>query len=516
MRTPTVCSRFVFVLAFALFASSYGYAASQGTAGYPGWSPDALIMLKIEQDYGKAQDYEGLPVRELVERIAGYFGLGISIYNEEYDALLRIEIEGKPLGANYRDASGKHRYYTGAELDVDMSFKPRKGRGSHFEVSEVEPPMDSIEFYGDSPPASPSDAPFDMVYSFCKPEIAEAIFVSFYRFLKGYGEAGESFAISAMVAALADGDPSICEAARGALEGIDPNWTERREAKEAVGLLIARLADESWSVRKAAAEALGEIGDPRAVRPLQERLLDEDQLVREAAQKALTKMGIEASAPIQAGVDEEECVDLETLMTSSEASVAVASASGAIPAPPVPAADEDEEAVNIENLMAPEHGQAEAEAGSRSPAPEREAVSNPPKEEETVDLENLMASTEQAGSKEATKNDRAVEKSALPPEPSQAASLDGNAIREVFQKSYRGRVELCYARGLERNPQLAGEVVIRFTIGLDGRVISAEVVHSTLPDKKVVNCIRRRFLVMRFPAPTGAPVTVNYKLYFKP
>ena len=58
----------------------------------------------------------------------------------------------------------------------------------------------------------------------------------------------------------------------------------------AVEPLIAALKDGSFSVRKAAAYALGEIKDPRAVEPLIAALKDKDEYVRKAAAYALGKI----------------------------------------------------------------------------------------------------------------------------------------------------------------------------------------------------------------------------------
>jgi HEAT repeat protein len=62
--------------------------------------------------------------------------------------------------------------------------------------------------------------------------------------------------------------------------------------KRAVDPLIEALKgeDEDWCVRKTAAEALGKIGDKRAVEPLIEALKDEDRYVRETARKVLEKI----------------------------------------------------------------------------------------------------------------------------------------------------------------------------------------------------------------------------------
>ena len=54
--------------------------------------------------------------------------------------------------------------------------------------------------------------------------------------------------------------------------------------------LIKKLRDKDGKVRSSAAETLGEIGDPRAVKPLIAALGDEDWGVRESVAKALKKI----------------------------------------------------------------------------------------------------------------------------------------------------------------------------------------------------------------------------------
>jgi hypothetical protein len=59
----------------------------------------------------------------------------------------------------------------------------------------------------------------------------------------------------------------------------------------AVDSLIDALSDKEWRVRRAAAESLGRIGDPRAVEPLVATLRFEDVDVRSAAVTALIRIG---------------------------------------------------------------------------------------------------------------------------------------------------------------------------------------------------------------------------------
>ena len=54
--------------------------------------------------------------------------------------------------------------------------------------------------------------------------------------------------------------------------------------------MLVVLNDENEWVRRAAAEALGALGDHRAVEPLSEALKDENSVVQDAAFDALKKL----------------------------------------------------------------------------------------------------------------------------------------------------------------------------------------------------------------------------------
>lgn len=81
----------------------------------------------------------------------------------------------------------------------------------------------------------------------------------------------------------------------------NPDWKVRQKAVReldyladrpgAIPPLIEALNDDHYSVRHAAAQALGHGGDPRASAPLMKALLDEHMLVRAAAAAALGQLG---------------------------------------------------------------------------------------------------------------------------------------------------------------------------------------------------------------------------------
>jgi len=90
-------------------------------------------------------------------------------------------------------------------------------------------------------------------------------------------------AVDSLIKRLEDSDKYVRKKAAEALGKIGD--------KRAVEPLIKALGDSEWYVRWKAAEALGKIGDKRAVEPLIKALGDSEKLVREVAAEALEKLG---------------------------------------------------------------------------------------------------------------------------------------------------------------------------------------------------------------------------------
>jgi hypothetical protein len=88
-------------------------------------------------------------------------------------------------------------------------------------------------------------------------------------------------------------------------------------------------------------------------------------------------------------------------------------------------------------------------------------------------------------------------------------------IRQIVRASYsvfRG----CYERGLATNPKLEGRVTVRFVIQRDGSAGDVTNAGSDLPDEEVVKCVLQGFVGLRFPAPVGGIVTVQYPIMLQP
>ncbi len=100
-----------------------------------------------------------------------------------------------------------------------------------------------------------------------------------------------------------------------------------------------------------------------------------------------------------------------------------------------------------------------------------------------------------------------------------ATTVNGRLPPEVIQRIVRqnfGRFRLCYENGLRNNPSLTGRVAVKFVIGRDGSVQTAQDGGSDLPDTAVVSCVVRGFGNLSFPQPEGGIVTVVYPITFTP
>ena len=129
-----------------------------------------------------------------------------------------------------------------------------------------------------------------------------------YHAAEALGQIGDPRAVEPLSAALKDTDSGVRYRAVEALDrlGWQPDrsevgaayWAAKhawdncvRIGAPAVEPLSAVLGDEEWSVRQAAAGALGRIADACAVEPLVAALRDADGRVRQAAAEALGQIG---------------------------------------------------------------------------------------------------------------------------------------------------------------------------------------------------------------------------------
>lgn len=89
-------------------------------------------------------------------------------------------------------------------------------------------------------------------------------------------------------------------------------------------------------------------------------------------------------------------------------------------------------------------------------------------------------------------------------------------IIDAVIKRHLAQIQYCYERELPKKPELAGKIIVNFTIQADGTTLNPRVKSSTMNHAGVEGCIVERFRKIRFPQPRGGGlVTVSYPFLFK-
>ena len=109
--------------------------------------------------------------------------------------------------------------------------------------------------------------------------------------------------------------------------------------------------------------------------------------------------------------------------------------------------------------------------------------------------------------------------------PIQYAEFPGGLTTEeilVVIRKEQNKIRHCYELALKEDPKLAGLVKVRFIIGGDGSVKSAEIIKSPISNKSMMQCLTNVIMKWKFPKPRGSKprgskdVTVNYPFVFGP
>lgn len=112
------------------------------------------------------------------------------------------------------------------------------------------------------------------------------------------------------------------------------------------------------------------------------------------------------------------------------------------------------------------------------------------------------------------KTEVAVKGDAKVEAPEVDGELSQNEIAAVMRRQLSGLRD-CYERALKRDRKLAGKVVIRFEITMDGRTSNIEF-EDSMKSPEVTSCIKDRARSWRFPKPDGGSVFVAYPIVFTP
>ena len=73
----------------------------------------------------------------------------------------------------------------------------------------------------------------------------------------------------------------------------------------------------------------------------------------------------------------------------------------------------------------------------------------------------------------------------------------------------------CYEKVLQKQPNAAGKVSVKFVIGASGKVLTAHIVQDTIRSRELGECIIARIKTWNFPKPAGGQkVTITYPWVF--
>ncbi len=98
--------------------------------------------------------------------------------------------------------------------------------------------------------------------------------------------------------------------------------------------------------------------------------------------------------------------------------------------------------------------------------------------------------------------------------PMVVGSLDKDLIRQVMRRN-ANQIRYCYESRRMHVPKLQGKVVVKFVIAASGSVATSQVVHSTVNDAGLEQCVARRVRTWSFPRPNGGVVIVTCPFIFR-
>ena len=107
------------------------------------------------------------------------------------------------------------------------------------------------------------------------------------------------------------------------------------------------------------------------------------------------------------------------------------------------------------------------------------------------------------------------EKGSVSGRASKATSRSSEAIGAIVNQ-HTDAIESCYKKEARLNPSLKGSISIQFTIKADGKVANVRIVKSSLKNRKVESCVKRRISRWRFQPidPKEGAVTFRQKFIF--
>jgi len=78
------------------------------------------------------------------------------------------------------------------------------------------------------------------------------------------------------------------------------------------------------------------------------------------------------------------------------------------------------------------------------------------------------------------------------------------------------QIRWCYQQEVQRNPKVAGDLVMSWIISPTGKVVRVRAVGGSVKSQSLIKCVTTRIRTWRFPAPRGgAAAKVTYPFIFR-
>lgn len=106
-------------------------------------------------------------------------------------------------------------------------------------------------------------------------------------------------------------------------------------------------------------------------------------------------------------------------------------------------------------------------------------------------------------------------KVAKPQDPVSQVSLTMEEVYAVIRQNLN-QLRHCYEQTLQRSPNAAGTIKVRFAIVSGGRVSAQTVIQDTLGDVKMNACVLEKIARWKFPEPRAGALNVSYPFNFNP
>ena len=94
--------------------------------------------------------------------------------------------------------------------------------------------------------------------------------------------------------------------------------------------------------------------------------------------------------------------------------------------------------------------------------------------------------------------------------------LQGCPIHGIEGVEKEMGLQLCFELALRRNQNLKGSMEWQWRLDSRGKISEIELLDSTIQDRRMIRCVRKKIANWKFPRPKRGSVEIKYPFYFAP